>query len=129
MRVGEEAFTYVKKARYRAMNYMNGHGIQLGGPIGRHRYMVLRLRRESAPWARRRDKVSRVPCAIVLRDTAKTASVKVVECEQTNPGSHAADPETPGGAPHGRFRAPTATDGSDENPRGGKRVKRVVRLS
>ena len=73
---------------------------------------------ESAPWARRRDKVSRVPCAIVFRDTAKTASVKVVECEQTNPGSHAAHPETPGGAPHGHFRAPTATDGSDENPPG-----------
>ena len=64
-----------------------------------------------------------VPHAIVFRDTAKTSSVKVVECEQTNTGSHAAHPGTHWGALHGRYGAPTATDGSDENPRGGKRVK------
>ena len=61
-----------------------------------------------------------VPHATVFRDTAKTLSVKVVECEQTNTGSHGAHPGTPGGALGGRFRAPTATDGADENPGGGK---------
>ena len=44
VRVGPEAFTYVKKPRYQAITYMNGHGIQLGGPIGRNGDMVLRLR-------------------------------------------------------------------------------------
>ena len=32
-------------------------------------------------------------------------------------GSHAAHPGTHGGALHGRYGAPTATDGSDGNPR------------
>ena len=40
---------------------------------------------------------------IVFRDTAKTSSLKVVECEQTNTGSHAAHPGTHGGALHGRY--------------------------
>ena len=63
-----------------------------------------------------------VPHATVFRDTAKTSSVKVVECEQTNTGSHAAHPGTHGGALHGRYGAPTATDGSEANPRRGKGV-------
>ena len=94
---------------------MNGHGIQLGSASGRHRDMVLwpRVRHgrhavAKRPWL--------VPCAIVFRDTAKTPSVKVVEREQTNTGSHGAHPGTPRGALGGRFRAPTATDGADENP-------------
>ena len=51
--------------------------------------------------------------------------MKVVEYEQTNTGSHEAHPGTHGGALHGRYGAPTATDGSEANPRGGKRVKSI----